>query len=170
MDQDEVKKVMESMGAHGVYRSELLQVLEEMPKALARIIADEFSDSVLVLKKSWVWAAHPEVAVLDLTDIHLKNGKKVELAIDIHCENLKKWGISLFSRNGSVNPKVLLPLFKEYDSCFAFDEEWGRIVLSMDTDRACAHPDELLEKIRKLVEFLETNRERLEAICRGKKA
>ncbi len=173
MDQDEVKEVMESMGEHGVYRSELLQVLEEMPKTLARIIADEFSDSALVLKKSWVWPAHPEVAVLDLTDIHLKNGKKVELAIDIHCDDLKDSGISLFSRPGAgkyvIEPKAFVPLFKEYDS--DFDVGWGgdRLVLSMDTDWAFAHVNKFLAKIRKLVDFLEANRERLEAICRGEK-
>ncbi len=172
MDQDEVKKVMESMGKHGVCRSELLQVLEEMPKTLARIIADEFSGRVLVLKKSRVWSAHPEVAVLDLTDIHLKNGMKVELAIDIHCDDLKELGISLLSRSNAGNyviePKAFLPLFKEYDS--DFDVGWGdRLVLSMDTDWAFAHVNKFLAKIRKLVDFLEANRERIEAICRGKK-
>ena len=168
MDQDDVKKVMESMGKYSVSRSELLRVIEEMPKTLARIIADEFSDRMLVLKKSWVWSTHPEVAVLDLTDIHLKNGNKVELAIDIHCDDLKELGISLLSRSDAIEPKAFLPLFKEYDSGIYLG--WGnRLVLSMDTDWACAYPDEFLAKIRSLVDFLEANRERLEAICRGEK-
>ena len=166
MNQDDVRKVMESMAKYGVDRSELLQVLEEMPKTLAGIIAGEFSDRVSVLKKSWVWPAHPEVAVLDLTDIHLKNGKKVELAIDIHCDDLKGLGISLLSRNSTIEPKALLSLFKEYDS--GFHVGWGdRLVLSMDTDWACAHPNELRAKIRSLVDFLEANHLRLESICRG---
>lgn len=172
MDQDKVRKVMESMGEHGVRRSELSRVLEEMPKALARIIADKLSGRVSVLKKSWVWPAHQEVAVLDLTDINLKNGKKVELAIDINCGDLKVHGISLTSRdkvrNYAIDPRAFLALFKEYDS--GFDVGWGnRLVLSMDTDWACAHPDEFLAKIRGLLDHLERNHERLEAICMGKK-
>ena len=172
MDQDEVKKVMESMGKHGVCRSELNRVLEKMPQTLAEIIASEFAGRDLVLEKAWTWSKSKTVAVLDLKDIHLKNGMKVELAIDINCGDLKGDGISLTSRdnagNYAIEPKAFLPLFKEYDS--DFDVGRGdRLVLSMDTDWACAHPNEFLAKIRSLVDFLEANRERLEAICRGEK-
>ena len=170
MDQDDVKRVMESMGEHGVCRSELSRVLEKMPQTLAEIIASEFAGRDLVFKKAKPWSK--TVAVLDLKDIPMNNDKKVELAIDIHCEDLKGFGVSLLSRPGARNyviePKAFEALFKEHDS--GFDVGWGnRLVLSMDTDWACAHPDEFLAKIRSLVDFLEANRERLEAICRGEK-
>ena len=164
MNQDEVKEVMASMGRHGVCRSELLRVLEAMPETLAGMIASEFSGRDMVLKKARVWSG--TVAVLDLKDIPLKNGTKAVLAIDIHCEDLKEGGISLLSRNDSIDHKALLPLFKEYDS--GFDVGWGeRIVLSMETDWACAHVTSFLAKIRALVNFLELNWGRIESICRG---
>ena len=68
--------------------------------------------------------------------------------------------------NATGRPDALI--LKEYDS--GFELGWnGRVVLTVNQDWALGHIDEFLLLIRGLLDHLETNRKRMESICRGEK-
>ncbi len=164
MNQDENKSILSSMAANGIRYSELLRTLQWMPRTLAEIIVRDFA-SHSGLKKTCLYSF--AVAVLDLKDIHLPADRKGCLAIDVHCEDLNVKGISFFIRTeeGAQN-SAYVDFLKEYDP--GFELGWnGRVVLTVDPDGAFGHVDEFLARIRGLLDYLERNRERLEAICRG---
>ena len=164
MNQDENKSILSSMAANGIRYSELLRTLQWMPRTLAEIIVRDFA-SHSGLKKTCLYSF--AVAVLDLKDIHLPADRKECLAIDVHCEDLNVKGISFFIRTeeGAQN-SAYVDFLKEYDP--GFELGWnGRVVLTVDPDWAFGHVDEFLARIRGLLDYLERNRERLEAICRG---
>lgn len=163
MNQDEIKGMLSSMAENGVQYSELLHVLQAMPHTLAEIIVDEFKGHG-ALKKSHVYST--TIAVLDLQDVSLDDGGKASIAIDVHCEDLGGLGISVFERNGTVSNEKFASLLREYAP--EFNPGWnGRIVMTVDPDWAFGHIDAFLVKINGLLDHLEKNRDRLEAICRG---
>lgn len=170
MNQDEIKQLLSSMAANDIKYSELLRTLKEMPRTLAGIVLDEFKGMDTVLKRTY---PHKEtVAVLDPKDIPLPSGGNAYFGIDVHCEDLDTAGISFFSRNnpkdGAPPNSAYVEFLKEYDS--GFELGWnGRVVLTVDPDWAFANVDDFLAKIRGLLDHLEKNHERLEAICRGEK-
>lgn len=166
MNQDEIKSMLSSMAANRIQYSELLRTLQEMPRTIAEIIIREFA-SHSVLKETWPYSF--AVAVLDLQDIYLPKNRKESLSIDVHCEDLTVKGISFFTRNEDGAPNsAYVGFLKEYDS--GFELGWnGRVVLTVDPDWAFANVDDFLAKIRGLLDHLEKNHERLEAICRGEK-
>lgn len=166
MNQVEIKNVLSSMAENRIRYSELLRVLQAMPHTLAMIVAETFRGREAVLQNTDV--AYNTVAFLDLHNIHLPNGRRERFAIDVHCEDLKAYGVSFFIRDGNiVSNSAYLALLREFDSDFTENTGWGRLVLSVDSDWAFGHVDQFLAKIGSLLDFLERNRGRLEAICRG---
>ena len=164
METSEIKKVLFAMAENGIPYSELRNVVNNgMPQALASIVAEKLLGRNEVLKGTGV--AYSTVAYLDLKDIDLPAGGEECIAIDVHCEDLAQKGISFFRRNGAPN-SAYVDILKEYDP--GFELGWyGRVVLTVDPDWAFGHIDDFLAKIRGLLDHLERNRERLEAICRG---
>ena len=165
MNQDEIRNVMSSMAQNDIQYSELLRVLQGMPHTLAEIVANRFRERVTVLKGTGI--AYTTVAYLNLKDISLPTRRKGCLAIDVHCEDLGRAGISFFTRNEDAVPNsAYVGFIKEYDS--RFELGWNsRVVLTIEPDWAFTHIDDFLHKIEGLLDHLEKNRERLEAICRG---
>ena len=170
MNQDEIKQMLSSMAANDIKYSELLRTLKEMPRTLAGIVLDEFKGMDTLLKRAFPYKE--TVAVLDPKDIPLPSGGKACFGIDVHCEDLDTAGISFFSRNnpedGSAPNSAYVGFLKEYDS--GFELGWnGRVVLTVNQDWAFGHIDEFLLLIRGLLDHLETNRKKMESICRGEK-
>lgn len=164
METSEIKNVLIAMAKNGIHYSELRDVVNNgMPQALADIVAETFLGRKEILKGTGV--AYSTVAYLDLRDIDLPAGGEECFAIDVHCEDLTKKGISFFRRNGAPN-SAYVDILKEYDP--QFELGWsGRVVLPVDPDWAFGHIDEFLTKIRSLLDHLEKNRDRLKKICRG---
>ncbi len=166
METSEIKNVLFAMAENGIPYSELRNVVNNgMPQSLAAIVSDAFRCRTMVLKGANI--AYKTVAYLDLLDVDLPDGRKGCLAIDIHCEDLGWCGISFFNRNEDGAPNsAYVDFLKEYDP--GFELGWNdRVVLTVDPDWAFGHVDEFLARIRGLLDYLERNRERLEAICRG---
>ena len=166
METSEIKNVLFAMAENGIPYSELRNVINNgMPQSLAAIVSDAFRCRTMVLKGANI--AYKTVAYLDLLDVDLPDGRKGRLAIDIHCEDLGWCGISFFNRNEDGAPNsAYVGFLKEYDP--GFELGWNdRVVLTVDPDWAFGHIDDFLAKIRGLLDHLERNRERLEAICRG---
>lgn len=168
MNQDEIKSMLFSMAANGIQYSELLRTLQEMPRTLASIVVEEFKSRETVLKGAFLYPPHKEtVAVLNPKDIRIPSGGTGCFGIDVHCEDLGYSGISFFNRSEDGAPNsAYVGFLKEFDP--GFELGWAdRVVLTVDPDWAFGHVDEFLAKIRGLLDHLERNRERLEAICRG---
>ena len=176
MNQDEVKEVMKSMVKHNISYPELTQVIQEIPRVLARTIKDKFSEHP-ALKKAWLWPPSPQkwkhgivftetVAALELRDF-LCGGRSITLGIDIRCENFEDEGVTFFSREDDIEPHIFLWILKER----GFREEGsdGRLVLDMGlktdwNNWVYAHQEEFLGKIKGILDYLAENRERMKKI------
>ena len=176
MNQGEVKEVMKSMVDHKISYPELTQVLQEIPRVLARTIVDRFSDHP-ALKPPWLWPPSSQkcnhriiltetVAVLELK-VFSCGGRSITLGIDIWCENFEDEGVTFFSRDPDIEPRVFLPIL---EGCgFRDGGDDGRLVLDWGlkkdlTNWVYAHQDDFLGKIERILDCLAENRDRMEKI------
>jgi hypothetical protein len=176
MNQDEVKEVMQSMVKHNISYPDLTQVIQEIPRVLARTIKDKFSGHP-ALKKAWLWPPSPQkwehgivftetVAALELKDF-LCGGRSITLGIDIWCENFEDEGVTFFAREDDIGPRIFLPILEE--DGFREGGSDGRLVLDMGfktdwNNWVYAHQEEFLRKIERILDDLAENRERMEEI------
>lgn len=173
MNQDEVKKVMVSMRANKIGYADLLQVLKEMPRVLAKTIVDRFNEHP-ALETTGTWpdsdkkdVSHGTVAVLTLKEVVLSKGRKkyaLETGLDICCETFNSDGITFFVRDNEIGiePNMLLSFLRKCG--FEHIENWDRPVLRIDANWVYAHQEKFLGKIAKILDYLAENRKRMEEI------
>lgn len=165
MNQEEMMKLFSLLGKNKIAYSELLKILHGMPHTLAVMIVDACRNVPGLLKKPWIY--RDTIAVFDLEGITLPNsGEKIQFAIDVHCEDLSDLGMSFFIRSGEcVNLNQLVPLLQEFDPAFKYDEEWCRIVLSIDADQVFCDIQKIIGMLDRLLNHLYNSKQRMIDIC-----
>lgn len=167
MNNDELKKVLSAMSANNVPYSEMRNVIESIPNAVASMIAEKFNGYSDDLMKTRVWSK--TVAVLDFLRVDAGN-EGVYFAVDVHCEDLGGMGVSFFSRTDGVDLSSYIDLLKECDPRFGLDTDaWGdtRIAYVCDPDKCFSDVDGFADEIKKIVDFFVNNKGRFEAIAKG---
>ena len=172
MNQDEIKNVMSSMAANGIQYSELLRVLNEMPRTLANMIRDEFRKPTR--KKEGDYSAvkiySGTTAYFELAPIEVQSAdntcQNVVIHIDIRCNDTSDRMISFFAYLHDEWNTRFLELLKEYDGAFYQPSVQDRLYLPFDRNDAFCERAKLFDKVSELLRFLKNNRSRLETICR----
>ena len=165
MNQEEMIKLFALLGKNKIGYRELLKILHGMPHTLAVMIVDACRNIPGLRKKPWIYS--DTIAVFDLEGITLPNsGEKIQFAIDVHCENLSDLGMSFFVRSGEcVDLHQLAPLLQEFDPAFKYDDEWDRIVLSIDADQVFCDIQKIIGKLDHLLNHLYNSKQRMIDIC-----
>lgn len=173
MNQSEYKQIMDALGQHKVKYSQLAQIVNEMPIALANYIAKEFNraktkEKYLLAKDVWIWKDTTVVFDFNKFEIKGKNGMAmpVSYAVDLSCDDLSGWGASFFLRDG-IPAKRCESILKEFNSKFAWSDYYKRVVLPFDSDEMFGNPDLLIDKIRELLEFISQNGEKFQNVLNG---
>lgn len=170
MNEDAMKKVLECLnGSDAPTYTLLRQVVDDLPKVLARRIESRFKGRE-GLKQAWVYK--DSVAVFDFPPISYEESahdRQAVFAVDVHCEDIAKRGVSFFSRSDNAFPiDVFLKLLQRFDSAFKLHEDWGRIVLSFDPDGVFNNVEGFMNKLEQLVAYLSKNRENMALIASGR--
>ncbi len=167
MDNKIMKELLNQMAQNGIDYFELKEAIENIPHGIASLIIEDCAEMSGLKKKPWI--AYNEVAVFDFESISTsKSGCAVEFAVDVHCEDLGRTGISFFARSGNKVPITrYLPLLQSIDSDFKFDKEvWvERLVLQIPPQKAYANVKALIEKVARIVDAIAQNRDALSRIA-----
>ena len=167
MDNIILKELLSQMAKNGIDYFELKEAIEKMPHGVASLIIEDCAGISGLKKKPWI--AYDEVAVFDFESISISKSDRVaEFAVDVHCEDLGRTGISFFARSGNNVPITrYLPLLKSIDSGFKFDTEiWEeRLVLQIPPKKAYADVKALIGKVAHIVEAIVQNRDSLSRIA-----
>ena len=170
MNEDAMKKVLDCLnGSDAPTYTLLRQVVDDLPKVLARQIEDRFKGRE-DLQRAWVYK--DSVAVFDFPPISCEEGahdRQAILAIDVNCEDIAKRGVSFFSRSDNAfSIDVFLRLLQRFDSAFKLHGDWGRIVLSFDPDGVFNNVEGFMNKLEQLLAYLLKNRRNMAVIVGGK--
>ena len=156
MNNELMKKLLDEMVKNGIDYFELKEMLEQMPNAIASMIVEHCAQMNGLDKKPWI--AYNKVAVFDLGDVCISNsGQVAKFAVDVHCEDLDRLGVSFFARSGSNVPiNRYLQILQSIESRFKLDQSvWtDRLVLQIPAKEAYADVDGLSKRIENIVRSL----------------
>lgn len=149
MNNEDTQAVLGKLEKSQIKYSELKNMVGRLPSILAKHILDKLQaepDVVSVFPRLWIYK--DTIVVLDDFCVG-KSGKIVKFAIDIHCENLKEWGVTLFIRSENETPDVfkdkLAPIGVQLSAEWNNDRYW--LLQDESTDLAFADSNAFVSRV-----------------------
>lgn len=156
MNNELMKKLLDEMAKDGIDYFELKQALEQMPNAIASMITGRCAGMDGLEKMPEI--AYNTIAAFDLKTIRIPNsGRVAKFAIDVHCEDLGRLGISFFDRSGSNVPiERYLQTLQSIDSGFKYDKAVfeNRLVLQISPKEAYSAVDRFIGMVEIIVKAI----------------